>query len=352
MSGQTTIAAVAVAALSLLAAVGRPALAQEERLEVTVVTDEAEAVLAILESRSRGAEPEAGAWERLFGSEGYRRLKEREAAMRVPFTDDEFRAFVEEQSLAPRRSALRETLDAWTAADAGVAARRAFAYLPPGAAIRAKVYPVIKPKSNSFVFDLDGDPAVFLYVDPEVGASRFESTVAHELHHIGVAEACSDSEAEGPPGVRTALQWMSALSEGLAMLAAAGGPDVHPHAASDPEERAVWDRHVANVARELGRLESFLLDVAEERLTDPEEIRTRGFSFISSDGVPQGAFYTVGWHIGATIERELGRERLLAVMCDRAELVATYDRAARAANERGEDLPLFSERLLEILEAW
>ena len=37
-----------------------------------LVTDEAEAVLAILEKRSRGELPAAGDWTRLFATEGHR----------------------------------------------------------------------------------------------------------------------------------------------------------------------------------------------------------------------------------------------------------------------------------------
>lgn len=45
------------------------------------------------------------------------------------------------------------------------------------------------------------------------------------------------------------------FSEGLAMVAAAGGPDVHPHAKSTPEIRAGWDRDVANFEQDLRKVE-------------------------------------------------------------------------------------------------
>lgn len=325
------------------------AQSQDERMRITLVADEAEAVLSILEARAAGATPTAAAWERLYTSEGYRRLKEREAAMRVPFTDDEFRSFVLDDALLERRPALRQALESWTSADFGGAAHRALTYLPDGVVVQAKVYLVIKPKTNSFVFDLEGDPAIFLYLDPDVSGPKFENTVAHELHHIGLAAACPEEDAALPPGVRSARQWASAFGEGMAMLAAAGGPGIHPHAASEPEERAVWERDVANIDRDMRRIEAFLLDLAEERLTDEEETRARGFELIVSDGVPQGPFYTVGWHVATTVERESGRDRLLAALCDPAALLAEYNRVAHAANQRGRNLPLWSERLVEAL---
>ena len=91
------------------------------------------------------------------------------------------------------------------------AARAALAYLPEGARIRAKIYPVIKPRENSFVFDLKGDPAVFLYLDPAVSRGQLENTLAHELHHIGYGGSCppqqvSDEAAKLPPSRQSALR--------------------------------------------------------------------------------------------------------------------------------------------------
>lgn len=338
-----------LSALVLAGATNLEAQPLGERLQVTLVTDQAEAVLAILQERATGSSVETAAWERLFTSEGYRRLQKREAAMGVPFTDEEFRQFVVDEELLSRATSLRETLREWTSLNPQAAARRAFAYLPAGAMIRAKVYPVIKPKSNSFVFDLEGSPAIFLYLDPEVTSSKFENTVAHELHHIGLASACPDEDPELPEGVRRARRWATGFGEGVAMLAAAGGADVHPHAVSESEERQVWDRDLANLRRDMERIETFLLDLAEGSVTDEAEIRRRGFELIVSEGVPQGPFYTVGWHLAATVERELGRDRLRSALCDPATLLSDYNQAARAANRRGEDVPLWSTGLVKML---
>ena len=65
---------------------------------------------------------------------------------------------------------------------------------PTEAYIHAKVFPVIKPITNSFVFETTTDPAIFLYLDPEESAAKFENTVAHELHHIGYASVESLAE--------------------------------------------------------------------------------------------------------------------------------------------------------------
>jgi len=125
----------------------------------------------------------------------------------------------------------------------------------------------------------------------------------------------------------------------VAMLAAAGGPEVHPHATSPPEDRARWDRDIANASADLRRVEIFLLDVLERRVTDADSIGRAGMSFF---GV-QGPWYTLGWLMASTVERSEGRAALVKVLCDPAELLAAYNAAARRS--RGA-LPLWSDALL------
>jgi hypothetical protein len=322
-----------------------------DRLDVRMVADEAEAVLALLDARAADETPSPAAWERLFESEGYRRLKAREASLGRDFTDDEFREFVLSDDLLRRGPALRATLSSWLGANIAAAAGRAFHYLPADAVIRAKVYPTIKPRPNSFVTGLATDPAIFLYLDPEKTAAQFENVVVHELHHIGYAGTCRDPEPSLPVGVRGALDWMSGFGEGIAMLAAAGASDVHPHATSPAAERGVWDRDVARVGDDLARMEAFFLDIVNERIeAEAEETVRRGVVFLATEDVPQGVFYTVGWHMAALIEQELGRERLVASLCDPAQLLRDYDRAAAAVEERtGRPQPRWSAALLHRL---
>ena len=99
--------------------------------------------------------------------------------MHRDFTDDDFKKFVLSADLTPKASALRHALDSWRRADLVASAERVLAYLPDQAHIHAKVFPVIKPVTNSFVFESTTDPAIFLYLDPEESAAKFENTVAH-----------------------------------------------------------------------------------------------------------------------------------------------------------------------------
>jgi len=315
-------------------------------VRVTLITDEAEAALTLL--RTRDAKRSAADWERLWSSDGYRRLKRREAAMGRAFTDSAFAAFVRADSTRARAAAYARTLETWSAADLAGAGRRALAYLPPRSIIRAKVYLLIKPRTNSFVFDTETDPAILLYLDPAVTPAKLENTVAHELHHIGYAAACSaPADTTLTPGARAARQWLTAFGEGLAMLAAAGGPDHHPHEASPPEERARWDRDIAHASEDLRTLDRFLLDVATGRMSDPDSIRARGMSFF---GV-QGPWYTVGYMMAQSIEQMMGRDALLASVCDPVSLLETYNRAFAPRMTCRLAPPKWSPELLAALRA-
>lgn len=325
--------------------------AQSPAVDARLVTDEAEAVLAVL-AKSKANQPVTDAdWRRVFQSEGYVRLKARETSMRRSFEDADFRTFVLSDPLARRAPALEETLARWKRADITRAARLALAYLPKGARIRAKIYPVIKPRENSFVFDLESDPAIFLYLDPEKSKEQFENILAHELHHIGFAGSCPPARASGevaklPANTQLVVKLLGAFGEGFAVLAAAGGPAVHPHAASGPEERARWDRDVANFNDDLKKVETFYLDILDGRLT-ADEIQATSSSFY---GV-QGPWYTVGWKMSVLIEQTYGRAKLIECMCDRRELLQTYNSAAERHNRVSrEPLALWSARVIESIK--
>ncbi len=304
------------------------------RLNVRLVTDEAEAVLAILAKRKAGQEVTESDWQRVFQSEGYVRLKQRELSLQRSFEDEAFKQFALSEQLLQRMPALEETLARWQNADLTRAGGLALAYLPKDATIKAKIYPVIKPRDNSFVFDVKTDPAIFLYLDPAVTREKFENTLAHELHHIGYGSACPRKEITGqisklPQNQQALLTWIGAFGEGFAMLAAAGGPDIHPHAVSSAAERARWDGDVANFNADLKKVEAFFVDVLAGKLTE-EQARAQGFSFFGT----QGPWYTVGWRMATSIEKIYGRAKLIECMCDQRLLLSTYNRAAKQLNRR------------------
>ena len=142
-------------------------------VDVRIVADEADAVISILNKRRANQSIAEADWQRLFASEGYVRLKKREAEMKRAFEDEEFKTFILSEALAERASLLELTLTKWKSSDVREAAKRVLAYLPREARIRAKIYPVIKPRENSFVFEVSRDPAIFLYLDPAVTREQF-----------------------------------------------------------------------------------------------------------------------------------------------------------------------------------
>jgi hypothetical protein len=210
------------------------------------MTDEADAVLQILAKKENAQEITEADWQKVFTSEGYVRLKKRELSFQRRFEDSDFKQFVLSDNLAKRRQSLAETLARWKETDVNRVAQLPLAYLPQTAQIRAKIYLVIKPLENTFVFDIPEDPAIFLYLDPAVSKEKFENTYAHELHHIGYGTGCptqktADEIKQLPTNTQKVLKWIGAFGEGFAMLAAAGGANINPHAVSPPEERARWE---------------------------------------------------------------------------------------------------------------
>lgn len=319
-------------------------------IDVRLVTDEAEAVLAILRKRKSNQTIIESDWQRVFSSEGYLRLKQREQSLKRSFEDADFKEFVLSDALTAQTTALEETLRKWSRTNVNEAGDLALTYLPKHATIRAKIYPVIKPRDNSFVFDVKNDPAIFLYLDPRVSNAEFRNRLAHELHHIGYGSGCPSPKTAAaieqlPPPTKTFVTYIGAFGEGFAMLAAAGGPQVHPHATSKLEDRLRWDRDVANFNDDLRKVEKFFLDVAADRLS-PEETQKVGFSFF---GI-QGPWYTVGWKMAVVIELNFGRAKLIECICDQRKLLPTFNQAARRQNRRSRQrIALWSPSVLEAL---
>jgi Putative zinc dependent peptidase (DUF5700) len=335
------------------------ALAEEtDRIQIHADFTEADAALAILEKRS-GSQPVTDTdWQALFITEPYQRLKKREAAMQRAFTDEDFRKFLLSDELLNQRSALARTIDDWKRADLRAAAKRVLQYLPDESVIHTKVFPLIKPLHNSFVFDVDKNSAVFLYVDPAVSVASFENTVAHEMHHIGLSSVDKGYEekiASLAPAATRVARWMGAFGEGEAMLAAAGGPDGDPVATASQELKDNWARGEREFNEDLGKVSEFFLQVLHGKLQG-DAIDQKGFEFFGL----QGPWYTVGYKMAVMVEKRYGRAALIDCMRDRRLLLVRYNGAAKEMNQAtqqsggmggGRLLALWPSEVLEATQA-
>jgi hypothetical protein len=330
----------------ILAVIAAATGSGDDRIRVVLDASEADRVLSIVAAHQAGEAVAEADWQALFGTEPYRRLKQREASMRRDFSDEEFKAFVTSDQLAARREVLGSLVADWKRADLVVAARRILAYLPEAAVIHAKVFPVIKPRDNSFVFDTNADPTIFLAVNEQMTTDRFVNTVAHEAHHIGLASTKKQYEARVatlPARPRKAAMWMGAFGEGLAMLAAAGGPDVPPTAAEGPLEQANWSAGMANLDQQFAQLDAFFAQVVDGKL-EGEAADRKAAEFY---GEIRGPWYFVGYHMAVTIERRFGRAALIECMLDYRQLLVRYNDAAAAINGTGSArLPVWSAAVL------
>jgi hypothetical protein len=189
-------------------------------------------------------------------------------------------------------------------------------------------------------------------MNPNVSTEKYINTLAHELHHIGMfsIEKQYHQLIEGlPEWPAVTAKWLGAFGEGFAMLAAAGGPDLDPHAASSEDERAVWARDMSKFESDFKALEQFFFDINTGRYATAQEADARGMTFYGS---AQGAWYTVGYRMAVMVEKGLGRQALLETMLDPRLLLVRYNRLAAAQNQAGgPPLPLWSEAILAKIQA-
>lgn len=314
------------------------------QLNVLLESDEADAALAILNERIHGERPSEVDWRRLFSSNGYKHLQEREVGMGRAFTDSGFSAFLMSDTLLQRAAALDRSLPALKRLDVTAAAGRSLKYLPAGTPLRARLYLEIKPATNSFVFrGRDSTPSIFLYVSPDRSPAQLENTVAHELHHIGLRSACPQPPlARATPAQGLLLLFLGAFGEGQAMLAAAGSPTVNPHAADDDTIQVRWNRDVAHAPADIDELSRFFGSVLDGRVTSADSVEQQARTYY---GV-QGPWYTIGWLMASTIERQLGRDALVGSLCEPTHFIALYNDAARRAKARGATLPTWNPSLV------
>ena len=316
---------------------------------IRLATDQADAMLAILAKREHQQPIGAADWQRLFDSEGYRRLAAREASMKVPISEADFQEFAMSDALLQDAGELRKSLGLYAGIDLESVVERTRAYLPSEASLHGTIYPVIKPKPNSFVFEMDTDPAIFLAIKPGLVAAKLENTLIHELHHWGLASLQLEGAIEDADGhilpLQAAKNVLTAFGEGFAMLAA-GGSDVHPHQTSAPEDRERWDRSMCDFDKDLKLLERFLLDVLDGTFATEQALIDGVMAFL---GI-QGPWYTVGWKMAQCVEAARGRNALLTCMRDPRQLLRLFNEITQERHSNLDAQPvLWSDELLERL---
>ena len=267
--------------------------------------------------------------------------------MRRAFTNSAFKGFVMSDTLLARAAELQHTLAQLEHVDVRTAAAQALTYLPKNGQIHANLYLQIKPATNSFVFTgSDSIPSIFLYLRARETKAQLENTLTHELHHIGLNAACPDPAYERASTVeRPLLRFLGAFGEGEAMLAAAGSPNVNAHATDDDSIRQRWNRDVSHADADIVELSRFFTDVLDGRIATRDSVVSRASSYY---GV-QGPWYTVGWLMASTVERDEGRARLIRDLCNPVHLLLDYNRWAAGEDARGGQLPMWDPTLLDRL---
>jgi hypothetical protein len=122
---------------------------------------------------------------------------------------------------------------------------------------------------------------------------------------------------------------MGAFGEGRAVLAA-GSPDVPPMADFPERDRILRGLEAERFIATLDHRNQFFLDIRSD-LSNDEGSMFFGYG---------GPWYTVGYRMAVTIERQLGRPALVATLADLRNFVARYNESAVSENAKnGGHLP-------------
>jgi hypothetical protein len=318
--------------------------AADTRVELVLDASEAEQSLLILQKEQAHQAVTDADWQKLFATVPYQWLKAREAAMHRDFTDEDFRKFLQAPETLARTAEWKQTLAGMHRADMTGIGTHVLAWLPPGVIIQARVFPLIKPKTNSFVWrSTQGEPAIFVYLEKQTQA-QFETIVAHECHHIGLFGLDAQQQkvlAGMPENVKQAAQWMGAFGEGEAVLAAAGSTEQRPRWEGDALARARWDSDMMHFNQDVATLTQFFDDVLDGKLKG-DAIQEKASTFYGY----QGPWYTVGYEMAALVEKRFGRKVFTDCLLDPRLLLVRYNQVATEANRNGAALALWPESLL------
>ena len=95
--------------------------------------------------------------------------------------------------------------------------------------------------------------------------------------------------------------------------------------------RETWAWNMSQVAGHFEVIDALIQDVASGRVTSPDSVMARAVTFFGD----QGPWYTVGWVMGSTIEKALGRDQLVTRLCDPAALIRVYQKIIAERDQSG-----------------
>jgi hypothetical protein len=317
---------------------------EDARVQLTLDESEAEQALIILHKEQAREMVTDGDWQKLFATVPYQWLKARETSMHRDFTDEGFKKFLQAPETKTRTAEWSETLAGMKRANMAGIGEHVLAWLPAEAVIKARVFPLIKPATNSFVWRNDqGEPAIFVYMEKQTQA-QFEAIVAHECHHIGLFSLNARQEktfAAMPENEKQAVDWMGGFGEGEAVLAAAGSSDLRAHWEDDALARARWDSDMMHFNQDLATVAQFFNDILDGKLKG-DAVREKGSTFYGY----QGPWYTVGYEMASLVEKRFERKVFTDCLLDPRLLLVRYNDVAAEANKNGANLALWPENLL------
>lgn len=317
-------------------------------MSVQLILDQCEAALEVIEYNVTG---NPALWdsslEKLFNTKGYFWLKERELAMDElgqAFSDEEFKEFILSDNLKEQLYQLQAVLSKLRNLDMEKIVEKAQSYLPEDCPIDSYLIPLIKPLENSFVYQVDGKIAVFLYLNPQYTKAEMENIIIHELHHVGLGNIYKEIPSQiKNPGLREIFRWTQALGEGYAMLAAAGGVDQHP-VVYDSELKNMWDKRMNSFADDFEQVNEFFIKLLKQELNEKNAME-KGFEMF---GI-QGPWYTVGWQVAVTIEKIYGRKSFIECIANPLQQFTMFNNAVTTYNRvQKENLPTWSEKIITI----
>lgn len=235
------------------------------------------------------------------------------------------------QGALGRTGLFRRALSAFAATDLPPrAAEDASRYLPEGLGFECKFYLLLDGMSNGyalpgrFILDLLQMP---ITDQGEVNLDRVKAVLAHELHHLGVAELERTflARVQMDSGRYLALEFVGGwLGEGSAThLLTMVTPE------SGSEAWACWNDHLRHLEEHYRRGETLALRLLEGLVSGDEamaEIR----SFFA--GGLYGPAYVMGAEMVRTILEVYDLDSLIACLEDPRLFVKIYNEAARSLN--------------------